>query len=698
MRKLKGEISMTRFIKILLCLITVLAAVLLLPGCEDEDKPGWDEAKCQYIDSNGNPIPTDQIDLEFIADNLYDRKFDKLDLAQRQAVITRYLKCHLPANSEGNRDYKQEMIAQISALSFQDMNLPSDFENNLKDIEGLLTETSTVLSLAGIYAQAKEDDAFGKFIDKVDGVVNGKVVGTALKLSKACCIIADLANNDISDKEEYCCDLIDALKEATGYIPYWGDYFDTGLSIIQEEVKVVIKCAQYHLDYSAFYLEEVSKSTFFGIKQEDNRLGESDQILFERIIQPIHWINWREEGRMDSACPSIAEILAKSDEFDKIPIIYKEDKGQLTKISGYAYLRNYILERIDYELAYPEHSRSRWFWDQTESVPDVQECEHNWEDVYVQEPTCTALGYINKICSICDEGDITIIKVLPHDYMQTVIAPTYDAQGYTLYECKWCGDSYTDSFTGPLTIGPPDISVSNTWYALGEIDYRHERFFEFRVDSVSEDAISGYLEVFRLDSGNRIYKHQTAFTGTGSPYKDGYKYLLLFEQSVTFGISPTFTYSEMEIYYNAKKDTFTFDLHYHVTMPHILPPQTGTWTEKGIDDYYDSASREDHVFILNIYGIDGLEIQGYLEVWENDRIENCDHRTAFTGIGTIKDGIIQYEILLQTPRTETLVDGSTITVDKLILNYNPEKNTFEMSDGMYQVCMKWFSETYLGDV
>ncbi|MBR1750301.1 MAG: leucine-rich repeat domain-containing protein, partial [Ruminococcus sp.] len=38
-----------------------------------------------------------------------------------------------------------------------------------------------------------------------------------------------------------------------------------------------------------------------------------------------------------------------------------------------------------------------------------------------------------------------------HTYTTKIIAPTYDAQGYTLHTCSVCGDSYKDTYTAKLT-------------------------------------------------------------------------------------------------------------------------------------------------------------------------------------------------------------------------------------------------------
>lgn len=53
------------------------------------------------------------------------------------------------------------------------------------------------------------------------------------------------------------------------------------------------------------------------------------------------------------------------------------------------------------------------------------------------QPTCTE----DAICSICGG---TIKAVGHHDYEETVIPPTCTEEGYTVFTCKKCGDSYQD--------------------------------------------------------------------------------------------------------------------------------------------------------------------------------------------------------------------------------------------------------------
>ena len=68
------------------------------------------------------------------------------------------------------------------------------------------------------------------------------------------------------------------------------------------------------------------------------------------------------------------------------------------------------------------------------------------------EPTCTEFGIESRICSVCGKLERREIKALGHKYVNTVVKPTYTAQGYTLHKCSVCGASYKDNYTAKLTV------------------------------------------------------------------------------------------------------------------------------------------------------------------------------------------------------------------------------------------------------
>ena len=100
---------------------------------------------------------------------------------------------------------------------------------------------------------------------------------------------------------------------------------------------------------------------------------------------------------------------------------------------------------------------------------------HSWDEGHtVTSSTCTSEGVTEFHCLNCDEKMIKsesatghtpgkaatctepqvcekcgTVLALPkgHTYSETVIAPTCEAMGYSVFECTECGDSYTGNFT-----------------------------------------------------------------------------------------------------------------------------------------------------------------------------------------------------------------------------------------------------------
>ena len=66
--------------------------------------------------------------------------------------------------------------------------------------------------------------------------------------------------------------------------------------------------------------------------------------------------------------------------------------------------------------------------------------------------TCTATGTKTRSCSVCGKVEKQTIAKTAHKYVNTVVKPTYAAQGYTLHKCSVCGASYKDNETSKLTL------------------------------------------------------------------------------------------------------------------------------------------------------------------------------------------------------------------------------------------------------
>ena len=65
--------------------------------------------------------------------------------------------------------------------------------------------------------------------------------------------------------------------------------------------------------------------------------------------------------------------------------------------------------------------------------------------------TCTEIGWnAYKTCSRCDYTTYAELPILGHDYQAVTVDPTCEADGYTIFTCSRCKDSYTADPTDKL--------------------------------------------------------------------------------------------------------------------------------------------------------------------------------------------------------------------------------------------------------
>ena len=68
-----------------------------------------------------------------------------------------------------------------------------------------------------------------------------------------------------------------------------------------------------------------------------------------------------------------------------------------------------------------------------------------------QAPTCTEIGWnAYETCSRCDYTTYAELPALNHDYQAVTVAPTCETDGYTVFTCSRCKDSYTADPTDKL--------------------------------------------------------------------------------------------------------------------------------------------------------------------------------------------------------------------------------------------------------
>ena len=76
---------------------------------------------------------------------------------------------------------------------------------------------------------------------------------------------------------------------------------------------------------------------------------------------------------------------------------------------------------------------------------------HALEQHAAKAPTCTEPGWdAYETCVRCDHTTYTELPALNHDYQAVTVAPTCEADGYTIFTCSRCKDSYTADPTDQL--------------------------------------------------------------------------------------------------------------------------------------------------------------------------------------------------------------------------------------------------------
>ena len=76
---------------------------------------------------------------------------------------------------------------------------------------------------------------------------------------------------------------------------------------------------------------------------------------------------------------------------------------------------------------------------------------HDLEQHEAKAPTCTEIGWdAYETCSRCDYTTYAELPALNHDYQAVTVDPTCEADGYTVFTCSRCKDSYTADPTDKL--------------------------------------------------------------------------------------------------------------------------------------------------------------------------------------------------------------------------------------------------------
>lgn len=89
--------------------------------------------------------------------------------------------------------------------------------------------------------------------------------------------------------------------------------------------------------------------------------------------------------------------------------------------------------------------------DYTTTYQELPALNHDLEQHAAKAPTCTEKGWnAYETCSRCDHTTYTELPALNHDYQAVTVEPTCETDGYTIFTCSRCKDSYTADPTDQL--------------------------------------------------------------------------------------------------------------------------------------------------------------------------------------------------------------------------------------------------------
>ena len=82
---------------------------------------------------------------------------------------------------------------------------------------------------------------------------------------------------------------------------------------------------------------------------------------------------------------------------------------------------------------------------------EVPALKHDLVQHKAKAPTCTEIGWdAYETCSRCDHTTYAELPALNHDYQAVTVEPTCETDGYTVFTCSRCKDSYTADPTDRL--------------------------------------------------------------------------------------------------------------------------------------------------------------------------------------------------------------------------------------------------------
>lgn len=150
--------------------------------------------------------------------------------------------------------------------------------------------------------------------------------------------------------------------------------------------------------------------------------------------------------------------------------VYHQAKSPTCKEIGFAsvacwrcgYFKNLVLPALNHDLkqhAAKAPTCTEKGWDAYETCSrcdhttytELPALNHDLKQHAAKAPTCTEKGWnAYETCSRCDYTTRKELPALNHDYQAVTVEPTCEADGYTIFTCSRCKDSYTADPTDQL--------------------------------------------------------------------------------------------------------------------------------------------------------------------------------------------------------------------------------------------------------
>ena len=150
--------------------------------------------------------------------------------------------------------------------------------------------------------------------------------------------------------------------------------------------------------------------------------------------------------------------------------VYHQAKSPTCKEIGFAsvacwrcgYFKNLVLPALNHDLkqhAAKAPTCTEKGWDAYETCSrcdyttytELPALNHDLVQHEAKAPTCTEIGWnAYKTCSRCDYTTYAEQPALNHDYQAVTVEPTCETDGYTIFTCSRCKDSYTADPTDQL--------------------------------------------------------------------------------------------------------------------------------------------------------------------------------------------------------------------------------------------------------